>query len=233
MRYRYLILSLFIFLSTSAFAEFELNKVRSFLSIKNTIDTFKVTNPDKTKVADLQAQISVWTQKDGQDIYTPTTDLIVAPPMMKIPPKKTQLLRVGWRQPTPLLVEKTYRLFLQEITPLKPLEQTGVNVRLRLNIPIFITPAEPLYQLQWQVLSLSGNQLKVGVRNTGNVHVQVLRANLKTADGTVVGANDSAFTLLAGQGTQIAFNMNNTATKSLQLIADTDYVPMQATITIP
>lgn len=229
----YLALCILCLFSSSVHAEFVVNKIRSTLGIQNPIDNFKVTNPDTKEVAKVQAQINAWTQKNGEDVYTPTNELIVSPPMMNIPPKRTQLLRVGWRQPAPIQIEKAYRLFLQEITPLKPLDTTGVQVRLRLNIPIFIQPTNPTYQLDWTIKSLSGNQLNMNVKDIGNVHMTVQRIQLVNASGQVVGELSNPFTLLAGQEANIAIPMTNTGTKSLRLIADTDYVPMQANITIP
>lgn len=225
---------IFVLLSQSAYATFQIDKVRSFLSANNPIDTFKITNSDTKGAIDLQGQIMAWTQNNGQDILTPSSDLILSPPIVRVAPGKMQLIRVGLRTVTPLQVEKTYRFFLQEITKLAPLEQTGVRVKLRLSIPIFVMPTTPNYLLDWNVKGLNGKQLTINVKNVGNVHVQIGGANLKTDDGATVGtSNTTGFYLLAGQSKDMNFVMTNTGAKNVMLTADTDYVPMQANLTIP
>ena len=226
-----LILTCFV---STAYAAFQIDKVRSFLSVNNPIDTFKVTNSGKDNAVDLQGEIMAWTQNNGVDVLKPTTDIILSPPIMHIPPLKTQLIRIGLRTPTPLQVEKTYRFFLQEITKLAPLTQTGVRVKVRLSIPIFVMPTNPSYLLDWNIKNLSGKTLTINVKNVGNVHVQIISANLKTDDGTIVGSSPTkGLYLLAGQNRDIAFTMTNTNVKNVTLNADTDYVPMQANLTLP
>ena len=36
-----------------------------------------------------------WTKKDNKDIYAPSRDLLVTPPISRVNPGETQILRVG------------------------------------------------------------------------------------------------------------------------------------------
>ncbi|HTM63534.1 MAG TPA: fimbria/pilus periplasmic chaperone [Gammaproteobacteria bacterium] len=223
---------LYLFTAQFVFAGYQLDKVRIYLSQNNSIDTLKVTNPDNTPT-NVQAQVYAWTIKDGKDDLTPTSDIIVSPPIMRIPPNRTQLLRVGWRQPTPLATEKMFRLFIMEITPEKPLTQTGVRIRLRLGVPIFIAPANPVYQLNWSSQGLSGNKFKVKASNTGNVHVNIASADLVTDDGKTVGNFPGSTYVFPGQSADIIFNMTEVASKNLNIVAATDGQLIRSKITLP
>lgn len=228
----FLVLALFCIMPSASYAGYQLDKVRIYLSQRNSIDTLKVTNPDNAPT-NVQAQVYAWTYKDGKEDLTPTTDIIVSPPIMKIPPNRTQLLRVGWRQPTALITEKMYRLFIMEITPEKPLTQTGVRIRLRLGVPIFVAPTNPVYQLSWTSEGLSGKKFKVKVSNSGNVHVNLASVNLVTDDNKTVGNYPGSVYIFPGASVSIEFTMTDTATKNLNIVAGTDAQVMRAKITLP
>lgn len=215
-----------------AYAGYQLDKVRIYLSQHNSIDTLKVTNPDNAPT-NIQAQVYAWTFKDGKEDLAPTTDIIVSPPIMKIPPNRTQLLRVGWRQPAAMATEKMYRLFIMEITPEKPLTQTGVRIRLRLGVPIFVAPANPVYQLNWASAGLRGKKFTVKVTNAGNVHVNLASVNLVTDDNKTIGSYPGSVYIFPGQSTNIAFTMTDVATKNLNIVAGTDAQVMRSKITLP
>jgi len=217
-----------------AYAAYEVDKVRLFLSLSKPVDTLKVSNPGgKDKPVSLQTRLMRWTQKNGQDVYEPSNDLIVSPPMMRIPPKRTQLLRVGWRAPTPIQTEKAYRLYMQDISPFTPLSETGVRVKIKLGVPIFILPAAPIYRLNWKVDSLSGKTLKMTANNVGNTHVQVAFATLTAPDNHKVGNYSGGAYIFPGESKQLTFTMTDTSIKNLKMSVDTDSAPMQVDIRIP
>lgn len=217
-----------------ASAGYDVDKVRMFLSLTRPVDTLKVSNPGvDNKPINLQTQLFSWTQKDGEDAYYPSNDLIVSPPMMRIAPAKTQLLRVGWRAPSPLTTEKAYRIYLQDISSYTPLTETGVRVKVKLGVPIFVLPASPIYKLAWQVKGSSGKSVTLNATNSGNAHVQVISANLTTADGQSVGSYLGGAYIFPGQSKDITFNMTNTGVKNVVIKVDTDSSPMQSNITLP
>lgn len=228
----FIVLALFCIMPPAAYAGYQLDKVRIYLTQRSFIDTLKVTNPDNTPT-NVQAQVYAWTYKGGKEDLAPTTDIIVSPPIMKIPPNRTQLLRVGWRQPTALATEKMYRLFIMEITPEKPLSQTGVRIRLRLGVPIFVAPANPVYQLAWISEGVSGKKFKVKVTNSGNVHINLASVNLVTDDNKTVGNYPGSIYVFPGASVNIEFTMTDTATKNLNIVAGTDAQVMRAKITLP
>lgn len=86
----------------------------------------------------VQASAKAWHQTDGHDVYEATNDLIIAPAIAEIPPKSGQLFRVRLRDAVPG-PERTYRLYLEDITP--PVAGHGVAMRIRHDLPVVIAPA--------------------------------------------------------------------------------------------
>lgn len=65
----------------------------------------------------VQLEAMAWNKAQGQDIYTPTTDLIAAPPIFTVPPGGTQIVRIGLRRAPDPQRELAYRVYFQEIPP--------------------------------------------------------------------------------------------------------------------
>ncbi|MFQ5465564.1 MAG: molecular chaperone, partial [Thermodesulfobacteriota bacterium] len=106
--------------------------------VRTGLVTILSEGPEELK---LQVRAYEWTQdEEGKDVYRETGDLIFFPRMMALGENQEKTLRAGIRVPPPP-VEKTYRLFIEEITgPRK--KKTGANVAMaiRFGIPIFVTP---------------------------------------------------------------------------------------------
>ena len=80
--------------------------------------------------ADLQVRIFEWTQNNGQDQLTPTDEINISPPFLKLKPNESYNLRVVRINPEPISGEKTYRIIIDELP--KPVDSRkasqGVNV---------------------------------------------------------------------------------------------------------
>ena len=78
--------------------------------------TLVLRNQDKEAIV-IQADARHWRQQDGEDLLTPTRELLVTPPIVTIAPGAEQVLRVALRRPLDPRQEMNYRIFLQEIAP--------------------------------------------------------------------------------------------------------------------
>lgn len=99
-------------------------------------------NSDEEKVV-VQARVFKWTQVDGFDVTTPTTDLIVNPPIFTLNSRVEQLVRIGPRDPALSLssgTELSYRVMLTELPKAPSGDFRGVGVTLNISIPIFFPP---------------------------------------------------------------------------------------------
>ncbi len=143
---------------------------------------------DDTVPLSFQVQGMDWSQDDdGQDRYRDATDLIYFPRRLTVPPGQEAVVRVGLRQGL-VPVEKTYRLFIEEVSPPAAAPVAGqpprIRVMVRFGAPIFVKPAQPRQQLQLDELVLQGGQARWRLRNAGNQHEFFERIALRGFDAS-------------------------------------------------
>lgn len=177
---------------------FTVSPVRVELSPAKPLSSVTITN-DGDEAVKLEVEGKLWTQKDGNDDYQDTRELIVTPPVITLAAKASQIIRLGLRRGADPKNELSYRLFITEIRPQVKTEGTGVTMNLRLSVPIFVKPTAAVNpQLQWTAKKVEGGNLLLRAENTGNIHMQV--ANLQLSAGTDLVAKESSATyLLPGQ----------------------------------
>ncbi|MFJ1518408.1 molecular chaperone [Acinetobacter sp. ABJ_C1_1] len=121
--------------------------------------------------ADLQARIFEWTQNNGQDQLTPTDEITISPPFLKLKPSESYNLRVVRINPEPISGEKTYRIIIDELP--KPVDSRkasqGVNVLLRSSLPVFVVNKDAITQLNWKI-DTHPKEAFLNIRNIGNRH---------------------------------------------------------------
>lgn len=189
----YTLISLFLSITANA-ADLAILPVGLSLASSNAKGMITVSNRGKESIV-IQAEAVSWTQENGKDQYAPTRELLVNPPLFTIPPGRSQILRVGLRQPPSFKQETAYRLLLREVPPPLPSntqidegKQGNVRVLLQVRLPVYITPAAPLRILQWQAQRNANGTVALKLSNTGNVHTLVSELKLRSADA----ATDSA-----------------------------------------
>jgi len=218
-------------MSINAEAAYNFDKIRITLSQNNPIQTIVVSNPEKDEAVNLQLSYMLWKQVDGEDVYTPSKDLIIAPPIIKMPPLRNQITRIGWRAPKPIPVEIAYRLFVNDLTAYK-LTPNVVRFKVKSSIPVFIQPTKPIFQTQWQLKSAGGGVIKLLVKNTGNIHVQITGITLSNANNDII-ANSKVFAyILAGQSKEIPVTLSKPASGTIKINANTDNGQIQRTVPV-
>jgi fimbrial chaperone protein len=150
----------------------------------------------------IQIHAVTWSQLDGKDHYAPTRELFVSPPIVTIAPKSDQVIRVALRREADATKELAYRINLQELPQQPAPGFTGVQVALRIGLPVFVQPkqGEARAKMNWTVARMPGETLKVGMQNQGNAHVQVSDFSLYAPgrDQAITGESASSY-VLAGQ----------------------------------
>ena len=217
--------------ASAAFAfDFEIDRIRLDLSMDQPVQGMRIkNNSDKTAV-NLQVTSMSWKQENGKDIYTPTTDLIVAPSVMTIPPTRAQIMRIGWRSPTPVLDEIAYRVYVQQLNAAALNTRIGVQFKLSLGVPVFIKPAQPIYQYNWIVKRGSGG-FSVTFQNTGNVHIQISRLELFDAQNKSLGVYTTPYYVLAKQSREVLVPGTGGG-NSVKIMASTDYQPLVSEVNV-
>lgn len=154
-------------------AEFSVAPIRLELGAAARSGALVVRNDSKEKIS-FQIEAMEWTQDaSGADRYTDTADLIFFPKILGVAPGEEGVIRVGARKPV-TSVEKTYRLFIQEMpnpnraTPAAAGPQ--VNLLLRFGAPIFVTPPQAADDADLTSVSLEKAVLSLSIKNTGNRH---------------------------------------------------------------
>ena len=117
---------------------------------------------------------SLWTQNaDGGDVYTPTNDLVVTPPLLRVEGNEPRIVRIGTlREPGD--VERSYRVFLEEQAPANA-EGGGASVAvvIKFGVPVFAAPVVDHVAGSAQVVGHGPRKLTLEIKNTGNVHFNV------------------------------------------------------------
>jgi fimbrial chaperone protein len=146
------------------------NPVKLTLSSGNSTQVMTLRN-NGAQAAVMQVELVKWTQAQGQDSYTPTRDLLATPPIFNVPAGGVQIIRIGLRHAPDPQREQAYRMFLQEVPPPPKLDAVGLQVALRISIPVFIAPSQPVKPvLRWKAVRIDEHTLKIEVFNSGNVH---------------------------------------------------------------
>jgi fimbrial chaperone protein len=158
-------------------ASFGVSPVRLTLSDSQKIGSLSVRN-DGTEPVSMQLEVLNWSQEAGNDVLTPSRELLANPPIFTVPAGGSQLVRVGLRRAPDGQRELTYRIALQELPPPPKPDFMGSRMLMRVSLPVFVLPkvdAKPV--LRWQATRTSQGALKVSLTNNGNAHIQI--ANFK------------------------------------------------------
>lgn len=154
-----------------------------------------VTNMGTVETA-IQIRAYAWSQKDGDDQLTDSDAVVLSPPLARMAPGASQVIRLILRQP-PQGREATYRILIDQIPP--PAEPGIVHMVLRLSIPIFAQPAtRAIPHVQFHTEIDVGKLFLVGI-NDGLSHEVIHDIVLSTSDGRkLMEENGASPYILAG-----------------------------------
>jgi fimbrial chaperone protein len=185
----------------AAAAGWNIDPVRIELSQEQQTAALTVTN-DSDQPTSIQIHAVDWSQVDGKDVFSPTREILVSPPLVTIAPKAEQIIRVALRRLPDSSSELAYRINLQELPPPPSPDFVGVQVALRIGLPVFVQPqkggAAP--KAIWKISKVADDTLKVEVRNQGQAHIQISDFALYVAGGDQPITDESVSSyVLAGQ----------------------------------
>lgn len=174
----------------SAASAYTVNPTRVYLNA-NTGSALVTLRNESAEPLRMQLKAQRWAQgPDGDIQLSPTDDLIVFPALLTLKPGEERKIRVA----TAIAfgaVEKTYRLYVEELPPTTTEKTEGAAVRIltRMGVPIFLQPARPQAAALVRDLALSRGRLTFQLTNTGNSHFLPSSVIVRgfTANGTSVG----------------------------------------------
>ena len=224
--------------SIASGASFGVSPVRVTLSDDQKISTIIVRN-DGTEKVSMQMDVLNWSQEGGDDVLTPTRELIANPPIFTVPPGGKQLIRVGLRRAPDVQRELTYRIAIQELAPPPDPDFVGTKMLMRISLPVFVLPdvdVKPV--LSWQAARTPQGALKISLTNNGNAHIQILNFKLSPLDSAQPWVTkQSSEYVLAGQSRDWNLPADSEYPvpppgTSLQLFAQTDAGDIEAEVMI-
>lgn len=183
-----------------------------------------LTNKATADVA-LQVRVFKWTQAEGEDVLTPTEEVVVSPPIAAVPAGQTLSVRLVRVAKTPVTREETFRVWVDELpSGNAKAKATQLRILTRYSVPAFFEPedasgSEP--KLSWS-LRRSEHGARLVASNPGGRRVRISGVQLRVPDGKQTafkpGSEPSGYAL-AGQ--YIAWNFESPA--GFPLLAGVQY----------
>jgi fimbrial chaperone protein len=116
----------------------------------------------------VQVRTAAWAQDAAGAVRVePTTELLAFPPLLGIAPGTRRNVRVG-TELAPGPVERSFRVFLEELPPPADAGAAEVRVLTRISIPVFLAPAAPVVRAVVAPPAVSAGRLTALLRNEGN-----------------------------------------------------------------
>jgi len=134
----------------------------------------------------LRFQISAfaWTQGPKGDIQlAPTDDITFFPALLSLGAGQERKVRVGSNAAAEG-VEKTYRIFFEELPPADSAAQKPNEVKIltKMGIPIFVAPETAVAEGRISDLQLAGSDLVFHVVNSGTAHFSIQKVHVSMSD---------------------------------------------------
>lgn len=163
------------------------------MSSERTIASLRVRN-GRARPTAFEVDVYEWRQRNGEDVLTPSRDLIIAPGVFEMEASGEQIVRLGVIAPD-AQNERAFRIILRELPSER--QGSGLGFSLEMSLPVFVTPvgAQPLMETQLEARSW-GQALVL--RNVGRAHTQITGL-----DDMDLGALPAPRYLLAGASVEI------------------------------
>jgi fimbrial chaperone protein len=161
-------------------ADFTVNPIQIFFTGQTQSAILTVQNTSGETLR-FQLNAYAWAQEpSGQMQLTPTGDIIFFPRLLSLAPREQRIVRVGASVP-PGAVERTYRIFVEELPPLATENAPPGQVRVlaRMGIPIFVASREARAELRLTGVAVQPGRVRLELHNAGTKHVVPQRVQVR------------------------------------------------------
>lgn len=151
-----------------------------------------------------QIELFSWGQsRSGSMELAPSKDLVFFPALFALKPGEQRNLRVGADPRAFAPLEKTYRIFIQELPPAQATAKSnGIRVLTRIGIPVFLDPVGPAAgKPELESPTAGPSRISFSLRNAGTAHLRPtsVKAVARNSSGEVVADHRwDGWYLLAG-----------------------------------
>jgi len=183
-----------------------------------------------------QVRVFRWDQSGSDDVLEATDEVVASPPMIRIPAQGEQLVRLIRRESGQAPGERSYRVLIDEIPNPENNTASGVTIRLRYSVPVFLEPPgqSGAPQLSWH-LQRDAQGWLLRVSNRGNRRGQLSAVQLVTPDGKVHPINQGLLGYaLAGKTRQwrVALKEDIDLQAPLKVRANINAQPAEAALSV-
>jgi fimbrial chaperone protein len=199
-------------------ATFSVNPTQVFLTRKSASALVTVRNESEEAVR-FQLAVLAWDQApDGQMKLSPTQDIVFFPQLFSLAGHEERKVRVGTLL-APASIEKTYRLFVEELpAPDSRAEPGTVRVLAKMSLPIFLRTSETPLHAELRNLAVAGGRLSFTLANKGTTHFVPERVSVRAVGpgGEPVGEQAlNAWYILAGSTRVFELDLPNAPVATL------------------
>ena len=171
----------------AAAATYSVTPTRVVLTARTASTLLTITN-DSAETLRLQVSVHAWQQSPaGEMQLTATEDVIAFPALFSLAAGESRKVRVAQTAGAGAL-EKSYRIYVEELAQTASVEQTAVRMLTRLGIPVFVQPERPRARAELREVGIRGGRLAFTLANTGNVFFipDAVQVRAFTASGAAV-----------------------------------------------
>jgi fimbrial chaperone protein len=190
--------------SVASAASFTVSPTQVVLTSKATSALLTLRN-ESSETIRFQLSVFSWDQGATGDMdLKPTTDIVFFPKLVSLSAREERKIRIGTESAFGTS-ERTYRIFVEELPSIAKPDQSssGVSMRTRMGIPIFLQPDATRIDGAVTGLSLDRSSVLVRVENKGTVHFVTGSVHVTGATSNGVLVFDkvvNGWYVLAGKG---------------------------------
>lgn len=179
------------------------------IDFKSTEQAEQITitnNSNEQKI--YQIELFEWKQNEGKDSLKKTKNIIASPLMLKVEPKKKQIVRLGTKDLNLTNQEQSYRIIFNQI-PLN--HKKGVQVLTNISIPIFIqTKVDSDIKnlnsyIDLKPRSQNGKLINLSINNKFAEHIKIISSKI-IQQNKVLNEKKSLHYVLPNNSTDYALN---------------------------
>lgn len=184
---------------------FSIDPVRIQLSEAKPSAVMRVENRGDATIT-VQLQAMSWTQSGNQDQLTISRELLATPQVFRLRPGQVQVVRVALLGQVDATRERAFRLLLDEVPPTPPADFRGLQMALRLSMPVFVQARTPAAASLAATVVERDGQRQLQLVNRGHAHLQLTGMQLQAQPAATPSlySHDKTLYLLPGQQRELA-----------------------------
>lgn len=153
---------------------------------KDQITVLNITNQSNQNI-NVQIIPHKWEQISGEDVLTPTSDILVIPPLLSLNPGSVHSIRIARRNMIDSSIEQNYRLIVKEFdAAMKGNNAPGLRLILNISLPLFIMPTKTNQSYTWKIENKDSQTKRITLINNSNVHAMLTDIKLVNKNNEIV-----------------------------------------------